>query len=303
MLEIDVYNLDRSYWKVKDKEWVATRKAEWARIERWVSFDRLKGEAKILEQYFLRGKTPDWGVFKADKFKNQKMLLDAMSLLWLHPSNDVDVLRSLFKGYVEHSDVRPVDIATGLAHFLECEFTRSTMPVKSLDAYDFTYMGKKNKVLFDAMYGDIEFLTTIPDLFREKVRKGIFTKFEKNFYVSQGYINLLNASLWLNKASYIEEINNDSLFQYEDVLEYIYQCCLNDSDYFKDLHPDGVPSFHRLCTRVYEANEKHPADSIYANSAAYLCKMFDEREFAPEFKKMWLDVKAGKIEVEDAWER
>jgi hypothetical protein len=28
----------------------------------------------------------------------------------------------------------------------------------------------------------------------------------------------------------------------------------------------------------------------------------DDREFFPEFKQMWLDVKAGKIEVQDPWE-
>lgn len=301
---IDLNNIDKSYWLTKNKEWVEARKIEWERIERWVVFYcETKSQVNIAKAYFLRGKTPNWEKWLGDSSKQEKPTLDLRLLLWLHPSEEVEVLKPLFKSFIESPLIRPVD-TSGIGSFLSTELMYSITTVKSLDEYNFIYMEKKNKVIFDVMFADKDYLIEAAKTISVKPFRGnLYSKQSPLRFIKSGYSHFSFYRLWLSQTIPIKSLSQDSLFQYPDVLEYMYICCQEDAGYFQDIAPVNLIKFHKLFYCVLNVTERHAVDSIYANSAKYLCKMFDEREFAPEFKQMWLDVKSGKIEVENAWER
>jgi len=53
----------------------------------------------------------------------------------------------------------------------------------------------------------------------------------------------------------------------------------------------------------YHFDTEKEGDTSQTHFVNKIRKILDEREFIPEFKKMWLDVKADKIEVKNPWKR
>src|SRR5688572_11362615 len=91
--------IDTSYWKTKDAEWVAQREAQWPAIERMVGAERRKSEINVIKDYFMRGKMPNWKKYK--EWNGDCRHVDLKVFLWLHPSDDHEVLKSLYKTYME----------------------------------------------------------------------------------------------------------------------------------------------------------------------------------------------------------
>ena len=48
--------IDKSYWKLKDKQWVAERQANWPKFEAMLQDYKTRKGLSIIKAYYLRGK-------------------------------------------------------------------------------------------------------------------------------------------------------------------------------------------------------------------------------------------------------
>jgi hypothetical protein len=115
-------------------------------------------------------------------------------------------------------------------------------------------------------------------------------------------IDIASMSEWLILKKLLP-INEDFLLQYDEPLEWWYES-VKDVDYFNlnDLNRKQKPHFPKLLYRIYHFDIEKEGDTCRTRFVKKIRNMLDDREFFPEFKQMWLDVKAGKIEVQDPWE-
>ncbi len=132
-------SFDASYWLTKDKAWMEERKAQWPVIEKVVSLNRKKTEVNVIKQYFLRGKMPKWEKYRDwdDVFRP----LDLHTFLWLHPSNDPEILKVAYRCFMEAEVIDAQDVIVGYGSFLDAELISATSPYKSLEPYPYPFMG------------------------------------------------------------------------------------------------------------------------------------------------------------------
>lgn len=123
--QMSLESIDTSYWKTKDKEWVEQRQAQWPAIERVVSLNRRKADVNVIKQYFLRGKMPNWEKYKDwdDLYRH----LDLDLFLWLHPSDDHEVLKNLYRIYMESDLIDERDVTRGYGELIGNEFLRAPL--------------------------------------------------------------------------------------------------------------------------------------------------------------------------------
>lgn len=293
--------IDTSYWKTKDQEWVAQRQAQWPAIERAVSSGRRKAEVNTIKDYFLRGKMPNWKKYK--EWNGDCRHVDLKVFLWLHPSDDHEVLKSLYKTYMESDLIHVEDVTLGYGSFVSHEFLSASSSKKTLSEYPFPFMGAKNIILFRVMFEDVEYA-------EGRIRSLVggqenFDKKAREIFELLGYQNFLRMRLWL-----LQDIKSplclNSLYQYDDVLEW----CLTtltpnkEKEFSEGLHtPEYLKSFQRALYCLHHFDTEKEGDTCRTSAIHKIRKILDEHKFVPEFKQMWEDVKAGKIEVKDPWKR
>ncbi len=292
-------SIDTSYWLTKDKIWMEERIAQWPAIERVVGLNRKRAEVNVIKQYFLRGKMPKW-----EKYQDWNEIfrhVDLNIFLWLHPSNDPDVLKELYKSYMESDLVHGGDIILGYGSLLSHELLRAASTKKSLDEYPFPFMGPKNIILFRIMFEDLSYA------------KGRLTKivggkenFDKqaNFLFSyQGLAHFLFMRRWLMQDSK-SPLSIHSLYQYDEVIEWCISTTQHDTEFLEAIeYPVNVVNYQKALYCIHNFNTQKEGDTCRTRFVHKIRKILDEREFISEFKQMWEDTKAGKIEVKDPWKR
>jgi len=294
---MNLENIDTSFWLTKDKAWMEQRKAQWPEIERVVTLNRKKIETNGLKQYFLRGKMINWGKYFNWDEAYRPHPLDLTMFLWLHPSNEFNVLKALQKCYMESNLPRPHGNIAGYVSFLEHELMRASGPYKSLAKYPFPYMGEKNIILFRVLFNDIEYA-------RDKI--GGMENYEKNTinpFEDLGYHHFFYMRAWLLQDSKLPLCINQ-LYQYDEVVEWsLTTLTSNQENQFLDEieNPVGLQRYQKTLFGFHHFDTEKEGNTSRSRFVHNIRKILDEREFLPEFKQMWLDTKAGKIEVKKPW--
>ncbi|MDE1462686.1 hypothetical protein [Spartinivicinus poritis] len=154
------------------------------------------------------------------------------------------------------------------------------------------YTGE-NELLFDILIGDLA-----EPVYPEKG--------EASWSIDKlrgEYRDIFGMTQWLcNKQ--LNYINKDCLFQYDNYLEYWCLSCfkLKETDAVAkrkafedwDLIQEGL-------YRIYHFDTEKEGDTCRTRFIHKMRRILDEREFIPEFKQMWLDIKSNKINVEEPW--
>ncbi len=298
---MNLEKIDTSYWKIKDAEWVAQREAQWPAIERMVGLERKKSEINVIKDYFMRGKMPNWKKYK--EWNGDCRHVDLKVFLWLHPSDDHEVLKSLYKTYMESDLIHERDVILGYGSFVDHEFLSATALWDSLEEYPFPFLGAKNIILFRVMFEDVEYA-------KNRIRglvggQANYDKEAREIFECLGYHHFLHMTGFL-----LQDIKSplcfNNLYQYDDVLEW----CLTtltvnkEKEFLEGLHtPEYRQSFQASLYRLHIFDAEKEGDTCRTRFIHKIRKILDERTFVPEFKQMWEDTKAGKIEVENPWER
>ncbi|MCP5161916.1 MAG: hypothetical protein H7A00_09665 [Hahellaceae bacterium] len=293
--------IDTSYWLTKDKAWMEERKAQWPVIEKVVECNRRKSEVNMIKQYFLRGTMPKWEKYRDwdDLYRH----LDLNLFLWLHPSSDLDVLKGLYKNYMESDLIHEKDVLLGYALFLKHELMMATSPYKSLEDYPFPFMGEKNIILFRILFEDLDYAKS--QILRLLGSQESFDKKARHIFEFLGYHHFLRMWLWLLQDSNSPLMLN-CLYQYDDVVEWCMTTVTTNSEkeFLKEIAPKaGLKEYQKALYCIHHFDTEKEGDTCRTRAVHKIRKILDEREFIPEFKQMWLDVKAGKVEVKNPWRR
>lgn len=295
--DISLESIDTSYWLTKDKAWMEERKAQWLAIEKVVGLNRKKPEVNVIKQYFLRGKMPKW-----EKYNNWDDIfrhLDLMMFLWLHPSDAPDVLKPLYRAYMESDLIHAQDVVLGYGSFVDYEFLSATSPYPSLEDYPFPFLGKKSIILFRIMFDDIDYAKDI--ILRLVGGKDSFDRSAKHLFEFLGYLHFLYMRNWL-----LQDVKSplmlNCLYQYDEVIRWCMTTLTENktSEFLEDIKPSaGLKSYQKALYCIHHFDTEKEGDTCRTRSVHKIRKILDEREFVSEFKQIWLDVKAGEVEVKD----
>jgi len=66
-------------------------------------------------------------------------------------------------------------------------------------------------------------------------------------------------------------------------------------------NPVGLQRYQKTLYGFYHFDTEKEGDTSRTHFIQNIREILDEREFVPEFKQMWLDTKAGLIEVKKPW--
>ena len=292
---MNLEKIDTSFWLTKDKTWMEQRKAQWPEIERVVGLNRRKTETNGLKQYYLRGKMINW-----EKYRNWNDLFhpfDLAMFLWLHPSNDYDVLKALQRCYMESSLPRPEGSISGYGSFLGHELLRATGPYKSLAKYPFPYMGEKNIIIFRVLFNDLAYAKDQIGSMEN------YNKMTNNPFEYLGYHHFFKMRNWLLQDSKLPLCVNN-LYQYDGVVDWsLTTLTLENAQIFLDeiKNPVALQVYQKALYGFHHFDTEKEGDTGRTHFVHNIRKILDERAFIPEFKQMWLDTKAGLIEVKKPW--
>lgn len=289
--------IDTSYWLTKDKAWMAEREAQWPNIEKVVALNRKKPEVNVIKQYFLRGRMPNWEKYR--EWDDLHRHLDLNIFLWLHPSTDPEILRPLYRCYMESKLIHPRDVTIGYGSFLSHEFIRATSLYKSLEEYPFPFMGEKNIILFRILFEDLDYAkATIKYLLGAQED---YKKKARHIFEFLGYHHFLRMWLWLLQRV-DSPLTLSCLYQYDDVLEWILMTITPDAtkEFFAEIEPKrGLQEYQKALFCIHHFDTEKEGNTCRARAVFKIRKILDEHDFVPEFRQMWEDVKLGKVEVKD----
>jgi|GEM_PF-1482146 len=301
--------IDTSYWLIKDKSWKEARQAKWPAIEKMVGLDLKRAEVNVVKAYFLRGKMPKWE--KYSEIHEGPRPLHLSYFLWLHPSDDPEVLRPLYRRYMESVLIHPEDIIQGYHALLSHELLSALSPVKSLKEYEYPYMGEKNIILFRILFEDISYVKQFMHRLVDKDERfnkhalSLFNTRALTIFDYLGYIHFLNIWHWLLQKEKSPLMLN-SLYQYDEVLEW----CLTTLSENKEqellnglTYSVNVTNFQKAFYCIYHFDNEKEEDSCRSRALIKVRQLLDEHDFIPEFKQMWEDTKSGKIDVKNPWKR
>lgn len=293
-------DIDTSYWKIKDPQWMAQRKAEWPRIEAMLKGPKSGKGKTAIKQYFITGKMPDWDKFR--DWNSTERHLDLFMFIWLHPSWDEVVLKPLRDGYITSKVITLDDIQVGLGGFLGWGIVSASQDYSKASEEELSqclHTDGHNEVLFNVLMGDL-------DCTRYEL------EFKNNYLGSEAVVlNLPQGSLsqvctmaaWLCVTT-MHPINTDMLFQYDKPLEWWYRSCEKDEGFFnRNLNKKSQPYYEKALWRIHHFDTEKEGDTCRTRFVHKIRRILDERPFIKEFETMWQRVKSGDIQVEDPWKR
>lgn len=296
-MTINFPNIDTSYWQIKDKQWMAERKAQWPVIEAMLKHHKYAKGKTAVKQYFLKGKMPDFEMF-AD-WESSTRHVDLFIFLWLHPSWDEAVLKPLRDAYMTSDEIIEEDLH-GIERFLDCSSTIASIDYTGdtdKEMAHLIYTGGYNEFLFKLMMGDLN-QTDYP-----LVQKyDVFSTPSVYYLPKDELFSILTMSKWLCIKE-MHPINNDMLYQYDLPLEWWYQSCTKDEEHFKK---DAQEQTYRelietALWRIFNFDVGKEGLSPRTTFVLKIRKILDERPFIKEFETMWQRVKAGEITVLNPW--
>ena len=282
--------IDTSYWNTKDKAWKAERNAMWPKIDLMLSIHKPRKAINIIKAYYLRGKMPNWKAL--EEWIDERRHVDLFIFLWLHPSWDEAVLKELRDAYINSKLIIRNDIASGFSLFLASQSILLAQEREAIEQFECPYIEGHGELMFRIMFGDpIETLYEIKDTRKAKLYGRVFKLHEPELT----FISTMTRWLIIKKML---PINYDYLYQYDQPLEWWYQCCALREDQFDKAEKS---SFRRALYRIHHFDIEKEGDTNRSRFVHKLRQMLDEREFVAEFKRTWELVKADKIVVDDPW--
>jgi hypothetical protein len=296
-VNMDLDAIDTSYWKLKDKAWVAERKAVWPEIEKMlVGRKSLKKSLTPIKDYFLRGKMPKWETYRTwEVFDGH---LDLFCFLWLHPSWDKDVLIELRDVYLRSNLKVKRDLKQGYSFFKSASYIRSSGTISSElvgdpDWTDIPVTGHP-ELMFELMYGIngvYEFDEPIP-------RAGSKDKYE---IPTLDWVVILFAGRWLNLPVLVKR-HQEFILQYDLPLQHFLQR-LKDVETYRAIEPSTIGNYNKFLRTLYRIQNIHQVERSEQQVACAqkLYRLFETEEYLPEIKAMWNGVKSGEIEVPEPW--
>lgn len=299
MLQQSLEKIDTSYWLTKDKDWMANRKDSWSSIEKMLPDITKKGQT-IIKQYYLRGKMPNWQALK--EWDNNRRHLNLLYFLWLHPSDDEQVLFTLYREYMMSELIHNRDAFLGYGTLLSSQIGNTSMGYTHMDECDFPQLGDKGLVIFNILFKDVGFANA--RLCNQLKTQNIHSLVMPNI---EGYQSLHTMRKWLS-LEVILPVHQTWLLQFEEPLELWYEQCSKEADnYFNDekiSYDRGLArknGGYKCLYCFYHFDIEKEGDTCRSRFVIKLRKMLNERDFSPEFKAMWADIKADKVEVDDPW--
>ena len=286
-------DIDTSYWRVNDKQWIADRKAQWANIEPKLGSIKTKRGISIIKQYFLRGKMPDWEKLKY--WDESYRHIDLFMFLWMHPTWDIKVLTELRNQYLFEDVATLEDINRGIALFLDQAIVGARRNYSN-DPERERLMGlhtdMHNELLFQVLFDDLKQqeyeVHRYDDLF-EKDR----TYSVKVPQSSIEHVALMGAWLSINE---LKPANLDFLYQYDQPLGWWINGIPKDEDYFRTApQAQGLrDSIRKALYRIAHFDTQKEGDTCRTRFVYKMRKILDERDFIPDFKQMWVEAQVGK---------
>ena len=292
--------IDTSYWKTKDPDWMAARKAEWPRIQLMLKASKPSKALSAIKQYYLKGTMPDWDKFR--DWDNPDRHLDLFLFIWLHPSWDEAVLTPLRDAYIASDLIVVGDINQGIGNFLGWSTVMACQdPTGRENEWGYIlHTDGHNELLFKVLMGDLS--KTRYEL--EFIDRGLGR--EKVIYdLPQSSLHSIHTmGTWLCIKTMLP-FNNDMLFQYDLPLDWWYQSCTKDERFFdRDVYGKGQkPLIEKALWRIHHFDTGKEGDTCRTRFVTKMRKILDERPFIKDIKTMWEKVKAGEVQVEDPWER
>jgi len=300
----NIYAIDTSYWKTKDKKWVAQRKEDWLQVERQILAMHKSAKAMaIVKRYYLRGTMPDWD--KLNHWGNHERHLDLLLFLWLHPSWDNKVLEPLRDVYIaaaEHLAVVHVDdVQRGIAQNISIGITTAcgsgecSLQLKNGKHEDvLMHTNGHNEQLYDLCIGmggkdDFPHLAGKTVWARARDRSSLYSLHE--------------IGCWLRRPmGSLNQSNLDMLYQYDQPLA-VWYYCVNLNENFIAQNDRYKPLIQKAIHRIYNFDTKKEGDSPRTRCVIKFKKMFDEGEFNDkDFSTMLKQVKFGEGKIENLWE-
>ena len=284
--------IDTSYWKTDDPLWVKERKNEWSEIEPMLKHagQKSKKAITIIKRYFLKGDMPDfiklkdWGVYERH--------LDLFCFIWLHPSWDEPLLTELRNTYINSPVIKEADALYGIGSFLSNGKRGASLPYTKDEIGNAIFTDGHNELLFKVLMGDIT------DLILGPFSDVPWTTYKPKSCITSTY----QMTRWLCVDS-TNVLNEDCLYQYDLPLESWYQGCTTDETFFEKSKNKGfLPLMEIALYRIHHYDVEKYGDTARSRFVIKMRKILDERSFIPVFKQIWLDVQAGKIKIEDAWD-
>lgn len=289
-----VLEIDTSYWKLDDKDWVADRKAQWKLIEPMFQGGAHKSKKGlgIIKKYFLKGELPD---FKAlMEWNGLERHLDLFCFLWLHPENDEALLTELRDAYVNHPYVLAEDVRVGRGIFLNSASILASYEYMEEELPTILHTDGHNEMYYRILMGDSN------GAYRGTHKGNRWRVDGIKFEFISGLIHMTR----LLRNQTVNKLNEDVLFQYDSYLEYWYECIDQNEDCFEGKRGGRrIPIAEKALYRIHNFDTEKEGDTCRTRFVENMRKILDEREFIPQFKQMWSDVKAGKIEVDNPWKR
>ncbi len=303
--DINLATIDTSYWHVKDKVWMAARQQDWAEVERELieELDWPKRSIAIIKQYYLKGKMPNWVKIKeADRCG---IHLNIFYFILFHPSWDEAVLTPLRDAYMASDLIVEGDISIGFNILLSNSTTGASSVWEGEDHPRYILdTGGHNELLFKILMGNLSNTCYEIQGYPAHSHELVGNRPKDIYQIPKlGFSEVSIIGEWLNHDK-IYWYNEDMLLQYDQPLEWWYQCCANDNGYFEIYNNRrAMPFYIRDLRRIYRFDTEKEGDTCRTRCARKIRKILDEREFPSEFKQMWLDVKAGKFEIDRPWEK
>jgi hypothetical protein len=283
--------IDTSYWLTEDPEWVAARKEHWLKIEPMLlgQGQKSKKAITIIKRYFLQGAMP--GFEKLKSWKSYERHLDIFCFIWLHPSWDEALLTQLRDAYVSSSLIVENDIIFGLGTFLDSGKIMASQNYTLAEMKDLMHTDGHNELLYEVLMGDLA-IAHIPEFHEQICDKP-----------KERITSIFTMTKWLCDEA-ANSMMEDCLYQYQQVLEWWYLHCPVEEEFFEKFkYKKKIPVCKKALYRIHHFDIEKEGDTCRTHFVTKMRKMLNERDFIPAFKQMWLDVKAGKIEVENPWER
>jgi hypothetical protein len=302
MVKFNLEKIDTSSWLTKDKNWMEGRNKQWSAIEKVVGGEIKKTEVNVIKQYFLRGKMPKWEKYCNDLYEGSRHL-DLMLFLWLHPSNDLEVLKPLYRCYMESDLIHPRDVTVGYRSLIIHELSSGTGKYKTLAKYPFPFLGDKNIIVFRLLFEDIDYAKQ--RMFSLLDGQEGFDKHTKDIFDYMGYHHFLFIKRWLLQGVKSPLMLNN-LYQYDEVLDWCLTTLSSSkgNEFIEGIKtPVYVESFQKALYCIYHFDSEKNEDSCRSRALVKVRQLLDDNDFVPEFKQMWVGIKSGEIEVKKPWKR
>jgi hypothetical protein len=290
------YVINTSNWKTKDKGWVLERKAQWETIEPMLVGPKSGKGKTAIKQYFLKGKMPDWDKFR--DWNNSERHLDLFMFVWLHPSWNENLLSQLRDAYISSDEIVLGDVSQGFGILLSWGTVRACQDYtdRSDEWPHCLHTHGHNELLFKILMSNLE--KHCYEL--EFLDRGLGREKRKLELPKSDLGAIFSMAKWLSIRKMLP-INNDMLFQYDLPLEWWYQSVKNIENSNAFRFSSKKPYFEKALYRIHHFDTDKEGDTCRTRFVQKMRKMLDEREFMPEFKQVWSDVKTGKVELEDPW--